>query len=689
MKRRLGVLLTVMVLAGFGCSPPVDGPTDSVSAPGGVPAAAHETPEDVAARVMDAASTQDEEAFMAVLTAKARESLASDDEGSFGGQDYDSYEIGDATIEGTEASVPVEAVEAGATEKLNLKLRQEDGAWRLYAMGMELAPGNEMTINFENIGEMMQGMVEGLGEALGDALVSGMEAAFQMGSPEENALKFAMFDALGPVNADDFESSWKLSENLRGKTRIEALNTIADSLDLSIYAGRNAGVLSESVDFDTNGLTKLEAIERIANEAGLYSVLPNLHDWGIASALKAGMADALGAVVGGFESLVSINGDGADADLAEAQRVETPPDNAISFNADTPPMQPLFLGPFRLDLAQIDENAPHATGNLVLQLTAHGLPSAMLSAMESHGDSFHVQEVVGPQGDPLIDMDLSYLGGGSVVGSAYHDTASRELSGLLRSVDRIARITGVIELPRPTSVEELDFVELKTGASQTVGNITVTADQVDTFASFKITGPEDVVDGLELHAQPYGADGEPIISHYSDYQTWQAGEGTVSLNTDKTPSRVRLKLVLASEVSSYPFAFSDIPLMKASEQPEHLAALDFGSHDGPLKMTFVEITKRDNNFSEATIAIENVSNKLPKSVFVDFVYLDEGGSELDSFPHTINGSFTADGWGALAKPGEKIDTEQTAFQMPEATQSIGFRFNHVEFMDGTRWEADQ
>jgi hypothetical protein len=688
MKYRLGTLLTVIILAALGCSPPADAPSDPASDPGNGPGAVSETPEDVAARVMEAASTQDEEAFMAALTAKARASLASDDNGSFGGQDYDSYEIRNATIEGAEASVPVEAVSAGDTETLNLKLRQEDGAWRLYAIGMELAPGNEMTINFENIGEMLQGMVEGMGEALGEALTSGMEAAFQMGSPEENALKFAMFDALGPVGVDDFESSWTLSENLRGKTRTEALSVIADSLDLSIHVGRHADVMSEPVDFDTNNMTKLEAIERIANEAGLYSALPNLQDWGIASALMEGMADTLGAVVGGFESLVSINGDGADADLVEARRVETAPENAISFNADTPPMPPLFLGPFRLDLLEIEENVPHATGNLALRLTTHGLPSAMLNALETHGGSFQIHEVVDQDGNPLIDMGLSYMGGGSVVGSAYHDAATRELRGLLRSVDRIARVSGAIELSRPTSVEELDFVALKAGASQRLGDLTVTADQVDTFASFKITGPEELVAGLGIHAQPYGADGDPIISHYSDYQTWQAGEGTVSINTDETPSRVRLKFVLASEMSSYPFAFNDIPLMKTSDQPDQLAALDFGDHDGPLKMTFVEITKRDSSFSEATIAVENVSNKLPRSVFVDFVYLDGAGNELESFPHTINGSFTVDGWGALAEPGEKVNTEQTAFQMPEATQSIAFRFNHVEFMDGTRWEPD-
>ncbi len=681
MRSAISVAILAVFIGTWGCSSPTDTPSDETTTT--------QSPEEVAERVMQAATSKDEAAFMAVLTAKARESLASDDSGSFSGQEYESYEIGDAVIDGSEASVPVSATNAGESENLNLKLRREDGAWRLYAMGMVVAPDTEMTINFENIGQMMQELTEGLGEALGDAFSSAFDDAFQSGSPEEIALKLAMFDALAPVSAEALESSWKLSGNFQGKPRIEALNAIAESIDLSIYAGDHADALAEPVGIDTTGMARLEAIERIANDAGLYSSLPNLQDWGIATAFMEGMAKAVGSMIGGDDSVVSIEGAGADAMKDEAMQTDAPPQNAITFASDAPAAPPLFLGPFRLDLTEIEENVPHTTGNLLLQLTAHGLPAAVLSALETYGESFEVQEVVGPDGAPLIDMDMNYMGGGSVVGSAYHDMAARELKGLLRSVDQIARITGTVELPRPTSVEDLDFAALESGASQTVGDLTVTVENVDASASFKVTGPEDVVERLAMYAQAYGADGEPVMAHYSDYQSWQAGEGTFSLSLEEPPSRVRLKMVLASDVSVYPFEFDAVPLKRAVEQPEQLAALDFGNHDAPLLFTFVEITKRDSDFSEAKVTIENVSNKLPQSAFVDFVYLDASGNELDSFPHTINGSFTADGWEPLAKPGEKVDTEQTAFQMPGNTQSIAFHINHIEFMDGTTWEPAQ
>ncbi len=671
----------------LGCSAPTEPAAEPGQAGTTASGVQSESPEQVAERLMQAAATQDEAAFLAVLTKKAREALGADQSGSFSGQEYDSYTIGDAVIDGGEASVPVEAVNAGEPESLNLKMRNEDGAWRLYAMAMVLAPDTEMTVNFENMGEMLQELAEGMGDAIGEVFTSAMDNAFGSGSPEEIALKLAMFDALEPVSDEELLASWSLTENLRGTPRAEALNTIAESIDLTIDTGEHTDALSEAVGFDTSGMARLEAIERIANEAGLYSVLPNLQDWGIATAFMESMAEAVGAMIGGEDAAISV--DSADAAVNDALDVKATPRNAITFDTNAPTTPPLFLGPFRLDLLEIEENVPHTTGNLMLQLTAHGLPAAVLSVMETHDDSFQVQEVVSADGNPLIDMGMSYMGGGSVVGSAYYDVASRELTGLLRSVDRIARVTGMVEFPRPTSVEELDFETLEEGASQTVGEITVAVDRVDAYTSFIITGPEDVVEGLEVFAQPYDAAGEPVMAHFSDYQSWQAGEGTFSLNADEAPSRIRMKIVLASEVNLYPFAFNAVPLMHAAEQPEQLEALDFGAHDAPLKVTFLAITDRDPNFSEVKVSIENVSNKTPKNTFVDFVYLDGGGNELESFPHTINGEFTTDGYQPIAKPGETVESEQSAFQMPEATKTIAFRVNHVEFMDGTRWEMEQ
>lgn len=678
-------MFTAVFIGVLGCSAPTE-PGQAGTSASGVPA---ESPEQVAERLMQAAATQDEATFLAVLTTKAREALGADESGSFSGQEYDSYTIGDAVIDGGEASVPVEAVNAGEPESLNLKMRNEDGAWRLYAMTMVLAPDTEMTVNFENMGEMLQELAEGMGDAIGEVFTSAMDNAFGSGSPEEIALKLAMFDALEPVSDEELVASWSLTENLRGTSRAEALTTIAESIDLTIDAGEHTDALSEAVGFDTSGLARLEAIERIANEAGLYSVLPNLQDWGIATAFMESMAKTVGAMIGGEDAAISVDGAGADAMVSDAVDMQATPRNAITFAANAPSTPPLFLGPFRLDLLEIEENVPHTTGNLMLQLTAHGLPASVLSVMETHDDSFQVQEVVNADGDPLIDMDMSYMGGGSVVGSAYYDVASRELTGLLRSVDRIARVTGMIEFPRPTSVEAVDFATLEAGATQTVGDLAIEVERVDAYTSFVITGPEDVVEGLEVFAQPYDAAGEPVMAHFSDYQSWQAGEGTFSLNCDEAPSRIRMKIVLASEVNLYPFAFNAVPLMHSAEQPEQLEALDFGAHDAPLKVTFVAITERDPNFSETKVSIENVSNKTPESAFVEFVYLDGNGNELESFPHTINGEFTTDGFQPLAMPGETVESVQSAFQMPEATQSIEFRVNHVEFMDGTRWEMEQ
>ena len=50
-----------------------------------------------------------------------------------------------------------------------------------------------------------------------------------------------------------------------------------------------------------------------------------------------------------------------------------------------------------------------------------------------------------------------------------------------------------------------------------------------------------------------------------------------------------------------------------------------------------------------------------------FVYLDSAGQELESFPHTLTGTYGFDGQEPLAASGAKVVQETVAFFMPEGT----------------------
>lgn len=691
--RYAAAMLSVAVCAGMtACSPNSSEDTGPTGPSGVTPAATlpSETPEQVAERMMDAIVAADEAAFKATLTHAAREALESGEAGDgFTGEDYQSYEIGAAVIEADEATVSVEAVKTDETEKMNLKMRNEDNAWRVYALGIILGPDSEMTLNLERLDDSLEAMAEGLGEMLVGAMEEAFSSAFQPGGdPKEIALKLGMFDALGPVTAAEFESTWRIGENYAGTARLEALKALAKPIGLSVYAGDHADALSEPVTTDTAGMSRLEAIERIANEAGLHSALPDLQDFGIMESFMGGLSKAFTALIGTEDSLITLEGKALEEYQKEFETQSGPAENAITFEAGEPSPRVQFHGPFRLALAAVEENPPHATGSLQLSLRAYGMPPAVLAMLEENDEGFQIHAVEDVNGAPLIDMSMSYFGGGQAVGNAFTDHASRDLLGLLQSVDRIARVSGAVSLVLPSEVGEVEFTTLEPGVSKSVGDLRLTVDDAGTNTNIKVSGPGDAVKSLVVLTQPYGADGEAMGVSYSDYQSWREGEGTININTESAPTRIRMKLVTKTERLEYPFEMKDILLVRADEQPEALAELDFSGNEAPLKLTFIEVTEPDESFAKVKIRIENVSNKPVKSAFVEFVYRDASGAELNTMSSTLNGEFSAEGWAPLAAVGASIDTEQTAFQMPKDAVSMDFRFHHVEFMDGTRWEPE-
>jgi hypothetical protein len=122
--------------------------------------------------------------------------------------------------------------------------------------------------------------------------------------------------------------------------------------------------------------------------------------------------------------------------------------------------------------------------------------------------------------------------------------------------------------------------------------------------------------------------------------------------------------------------------------PEKLEELRFAGHDAPVSFSFVKVVEPDDQFAKVLLKIENHSNKAPQSAFVDFIYRDASGNEIDSFPHTVTGDFSSDGWDPLVEPGATAESEQTAFQMPANTKSIDFVVNSLEFLDGTKWQPE-
>ncbi len=172
---------------------------------------------DTARTFMSALANDDKMLARAQMTRLAREKMADADSASdkSGGMGKDGYTVGEATIDGDSASVPVTVTEANdgtggegeseaappaptvteigsdnasketrsSTQTIVLKMRREEGQWKVWAMRVPLAPGGpNITMDFEHpeaiLGEAFKGIGEGIGAAM-KGLGEGMVAMFQ------------------------------------------------------------------------------------------------------------------------------------------------------------------------------------------------------------------------------------------------------------------------------------------------------------------------------------------------------------------------------------------------------------------------------------------------------------------------------------------------------------------------------
>lgn len=137
----------------------------------------------VTQQFLDAGKRGDETAVKATLTAKAQEKWSTMIGSSVTKQNQNAeYTVGDPVITDDIAVVPVQVKAKDQQQEIKVKLRKEEGQWRVYAM---LIPANgiELTLDFENpeemAGEMFKALGQGMGEmfkAMGKGMGEGMGA---------------------------------------------------------------------------------------------------------------------------------------------------------------------------------------------------------------------------------------------------------------------------------------------------------------------------------------------------------------------------------------------------------------------------------------------------------------------------------------------------------------------------------
>lgn len=646
-------------------------------------------PEEVAEAFFEAANEKDEERFASLLTEEARGFLNQESGFSLSEGSFESYVIGNSTISGSTAEVTAEAIQDGNEQDLVLRMRQDGGAWRVYAVKVTTADGVSMEIDFEKMGSMMEAVAESMGDALQEGFEQAALDARQGGSDEEIREKRVRFEHLRPMSEEEMEQAWRVSEEMGDTTALEAIQRLAEPLGLTVFPGDHAGALAKVVSADVAGQSRLEAIETVCAEVGLYPVYPSPQTLsGFAGAMVEALADGMSTMLLSEDSAIAINVSGVNNEgVTAGEESEAPPANAIQFQAGPRPYPVAFTGPFLITVDEVEENVPHATGEVYVAARGYGIDPGVLMLLSDYGETSVFERVENDDGESLkADENVRYYGGGYIAGTSYTDRTGIDLKGLLRDVESIHVIAGIQRLVRPAAVHAVEFSTLREGVSQRVGDWRVTVKRTGKNTEFEIRGPEEQLDDLMVQFRAEDAAGEEMGIQFHSSAQWGQDKVQASLQTPESPGLVEMKLVTA-EVLEYPFELTNIPLAHHAEMPAEIEGLSFGEHEKPAAVEFVRFTDRENpDFPKVLVRARNFANKDALTIHVTFTYLDRQGKALKDFPHTLMGTFSAAGHSPVVEEGQTAEVETTAFFMPEETAGLEVTVEKVEFIDGTEWE---
>jgi hypothetical protein len=640
MKSTRSLALFALSLLPLAC-----GGSEQPPAPASVAVSAE--PAGVAEQFMRAVQDEDERGMAALVTKGARAALQ---DGGFelSGDRLQSFEIGAASVKGSEAEVEAVVVEDGERKSNDILLRREAGAWRVWGMRVQFGDGT-FTVDLEQMSQMAAELGEQIGAGLQEAFAEAQATWEQGGSEEEIAAERRRFEAIAPVSEAEHESSWRVDVVGEGRPTIEVLSELVGSEGLSIDAGEHEDALWTPFALTLQNVSRVEAVERVAAAAGLHPIWPpaNPSTW------------------------------------SSDQQTSS----ALTFGSGKRPWPVVFAGPFLVEVTGVDEHAPNAVGTLSLAVRALGLAPGALAFQDDMVEVLRLDRVRSDQELPLTDEGVSHMGTPDVRDGYFTYTLDKDLTGLLRNVRTVDAVVGEVRLPLPASVEELSWRRGDTEARH-VGGWKLTVGSWSPQVRFDIEGPEGSMEGVSVRMSPRKASGDPLGMLYGGSSGW-GSQLQADLQCPETPAAVDLK-ICTTQVVSYPFALRRIPLARSSEQPERLQELAFAGK-APILVELLDKKPADGDQWEVKLRVRNSSNKDAVSVMVEFAYLDASGNELDDFPHTLSGAydFEAGRFGPLVPAGETVQHETQAAFVPKGAVYLRFDVQRVEFPDGTIWESER
>jgi hypothetical protein len=669
------------------------------------PSSDRDAVEAVAKGFLKALKEHDEAGAEAFLTAKAKTQYAKHmtSDRSAGLLLGATYQLGEPAITGDTAEVSVILREAGKEQTIGLKLRRVGGKWGVFAQSGRIIPDepdSEIVINLEEpqatLGQLLGSKPDDFAKAMAKNFKENMDRATKSlveGKPERDDLAV---EALESMSRAQFDVSWKVDFSSKGRPAGEVLRDLAKAVGRPLETTPiQDRALARPVAVELRGVSRYQAIEEITRSAGLSPVYSE-------------PVNSFDPSTGGFSSHATMR-----------------------LRPRRGPRLVAFAGPFLVEMIDVKEAVPYATGVLTLKVTASGLPPTVLNDLErGHQDTFIVTDVVDAKDRSLVDTEAAASGGwsmgstipGEYVPGEYERTTRLPLKGLLRDVSAIKTLRCKLRVPLPARVETIRFETLVPGAIRKAGDLDVTLksatkgqtnfggtpgesqnlsivfhrknpDQGKPFGQGKKGSP--AVKGIgpdRVKLVGHDAQGRPLRTtpsgqFQSDPLSW-----TSNLTIQGPATSLVAKVIADVDAVVYEFLLEDIPLASHGSMPERIEPARFPRHDSPVTVEFVSIGGTAP-FQTAQLRVTNHSNKDIRMLGMKLDYLAPEGRRLggwDRLDQRGTSRFGPDSPGAkpiLVAKGSKSVFEINAPFLTAGTKTIAVTVRTVGFADAETWTA--
>jgi len=446
-------------------------------------------------------------------------------------------------------------------------------------------------------------------------------------------------DPLPPVEAvsiDAFNSAWQTSLDVSDKPAIEVLRQLAQECGLELQEKDDvAEPLSQPVTVKLEAVSRLDAIEEIARQVGLYPRYTL---------------------------------------------------RKLGFRQGPRPLPAVFAGPFLVEVSQLDEAVPYATGSLDLRLVAAAIPTPAIAHIKSLHFSpnveeddaltFRLLEVTGTGGQNILN-DKSFGMMPQATRTMIILERTVDLKNLIRSVVAIERLNGELSFALPTKMAALKFANIDKGTTASADGISMKISSVHTGEMSTVEVEFEGIDSDNVTIVPLDPDGQVLEVNGGSGSDF-GGKGSRSVFVNGTPASIEARVIQETERVRVPFELSGIALESHEQMPETIEPLEFEG-DQPITVEFVEF-KGSGDSKKIVLRVTNHTNKGLSAVHLQLNYYDDAEKKLDDSPHGREGG------PSFVSAGDAKDIEASTFFMPDGTKSIRVDVKSASFADATEWQ---